>query len=72
MGILSELGGLDEGDAVVRFSHVRALTAAGRVQEADAARDAAGERLRAAADRIADPAWRRSFLERVAENRALP
>ncbi len=68
--ILEELGGLDEGDAAVRLAYIRVLRAAGRDEDARAAAAVARERLQAAAAKITDEEWRKSFLENVPENRA--
>jgi tetratricopeptide (TPR) repeat protein len=68
--LLAELGGMDEGESLVRLVHAEALDAAG---DASAARDAiarAEESLRARAGAVLDPARRDSFLANVAENRA--
>lgn len=67
--ILRELGGLDAGEAFLRLVHAEALAACGRPGEAEVFMEAAREKLRERAERIVDPAWRRSFLERVPENR---
>jgi tetratricopeptide (TPR) repeat protein len=67
---LDKLGGLDEGDSIVRLAHARVLAAAGLDEEAAEAAAQARARLLAAADTIADPVWRASFLENVPENRA--
>jgi serine/threonine protein kinase/tetratricopeptide (TPR) repeat protein len=65
--ILASLGGLEEGEALIRLVWAEALEA----EDAAAARAAiaeARERLLARAAKIADPALRQSFLERVPEN----
>jgi tetratricopeptide (TPR) repeat protein len=67
-GILEVLGGLDEGEALVRLSYAKSLYAVGRF---DAARDAiiaARDRLDERASKISDPTWRRSFVELIGEN----
>src|SRR6185437_7676295 len=68
MRILDELGDIDEGDAFVRLTYAEALDAAGEHGRASAAIAAARDHLLARAARIVDAAWRRSFLEDVAEN----
>jgi eukaryotic-like serine/threonine-protein kinase len=68
MAILDRLGGLDEGEALVRLVHAEALDAVGDHDAARAAIASARERLDEVAAKIADPAWRASFLTRVEEN----
>jgi tetratricopeptide (TPR) repeat protein len=68
MRLLEPLGGLEEGEALVRLEFAEALDAIGERQAARAALLAAEERLLARASRIADLTWRSSFLERVPEN----
>lgn len=65
---LERLGGIDDGEAIIRLAWAEALTAAGRADEAEAAFEAARARLRRRAERIKDPSARRSFLEHVPEN----
>jgi eukaryotic-like serine/threonine-protein kinase len=64
---LEQLGGVDEGDALIRLVYAEALHAAGDPRAKDAAR-AAREHLQVRADKIKDPAWRSSFLGNVPEN----
>jgi hypothetical protein len=52
----------------VRLVHAEALAATGQREAAAGVLTAARDRLRAKAAQISDPAWRRSFLERVPEN----
>jgi hypothetical protein len=54
--------------AFVRLAHAEALEAAGDHAAAHAAVRVARERVLAAADRIHDPRYRKSFLEEVPEN----
>jgi hypothetical protein len=54
--------------AFVRLAHAEALEAAGDHAAAHAAIRVARERVLAAADRIHDPRYRKSFLEEVPEN----
>ncbi|HWO26591.1 MAG TPA: protein kinase, partial [Kofleriaceae bacterium] len=54
--------------AFVRLAHAEALDASGAHEAARGAIAAARDRLFAIAGRIADPAYRRSFLEAVPEN----
>jgi eukaryotic-like serine/threonine-protein kinase len=68
MQILETLGSLDEGEPLLRLVHARALHATGEVEEARTAIGASCRILFARAARITDPAWRASYLERVAEN----
>jgi eukaryotic-like serine/threonine-protein kinase len=63
------LGQVDEGEALVRLVLAEALEAKGLHEEARTAIGAARERLLARAAKLTEPAWRASFLERVAENR---
>jgi serine/threonine protein kinase/tetratricopeptide (TPR) repeat protein len=65
---LEALGQIEEGESLVRLVHAEALDAGGDRGRARAAIASARERLLARADKIADPAWRRRFLEGVAEN----
>ncbi len=66
--LLDQLGGIEEGEALVRLTLAEALLAAGERAAASAAAASAREALLARAARIVDPAWRRSFLEGVAEH----
>jgi tetratricopeptide (TPR) repeat protein len=67
-----EHDGLDrtDGEALVRLIHAQALEAAGERDAARAAIAHARARVEANAARIRDPAWRTSFVERVADNAA--
>ena len=66
--MLAGLGGIEEGESLVRLVHAEALAAAGDPGSAVAAIAAARARLQVRARRILDPARRRGFLERVADN----
>src|SRR5439155_14627361 len=66
--LLEEMGGMDEGESLVRLVHAEALHASGAVAEARAALDRAAVRLRERAGSISEPHWRDCFLTRVAEN----
>jgi hypothetical protein len=66
--LLESLGGIDDGEALIRLVHAEALHAAGQGDAARAALGAAAVRLRARAERIGSAALRQSFLERVPEN----
>ncbi|MEZ4293911.1 MAG: AAA family ATPase [Polyangiaceae bacterium] len=67
MTALSELG-TEEGEAFIRLTHVEALRAAGRIDEARAALFEADAKLSARAARIPDPAYQKSFLHNVPEH----
>jgi tetratricopeptide (TPR) repeat protein len=68
--ILTSLEGLEEGEALIRLVHIRALMATGRAAEARARAADAQARLRLIAARIGDPRYRKSFLQNVPENAA--
>ncbi len=68
--LLSTLGGIDEGEALLRLVHARALARCGRSDEARTAATAARARLVERAGKITDERWRASFLERVPEHAA--
>jgi eukaryotic-like serine/threonine-protein kinase len=67
---LDALGGLDrtDGEPLIRLSFAEALDATGDREAARAVIAQARTRLEQVADRIGDPMWRKSFLERVAAN----
>ena len=69
MEILAALPSIEEGEALIRLVHVRALVGSGRRAEARGRLDQARGRLELRAARINDPRWRRTFLEEVPENR---
>jgi len=66
--LLEQLGGIDDGESLIRLTFAEALVAAGEHARAAAAIASARTRLLARAARIADLSWRRSFLEAVPEN----
>ncbi len=66
MKLLSSVGGIEEGEALVRLLHAEALRATGARDEARVAIGAARERLLERASRVGDPDMRRGMLERVA------
>jgi tetratricopeptide (TPR) repeat protein len=66
--ILDELGGIDEGEALVRLVRAETLALEGREDEARATIAEAKRRLLARAARISDEAWRESFVRGVPEN----
>jgi tetratricopeptide (TPR) repeat protein len=68
MEIVDRLGGIEEGEALVRLVHAEVMAAAGQQAEAARAIFAARKRLLERAHRIADPAWRKSFLERLPDH----
>jgi eukaryotic-like serine/threonine-protein kinase len=68
MALLDALGGLEEGEALVRVVHAEALRATGDDAGARAAIRAAKARLDARAAKLEDPALERSFRTRVPEN----
>ncbi len=68
MELLASMGEIEEGSAFIHLAHVEALLASGDPGAARLASAAARARLLAQADKIADAALRRSFLERVPEN----
>lgn len=68
MRILDQLGGLEEGESLLRLVHVEALVATGERALAREALAEAEARVSARAARIEDPAARESFVTRVPEN----
>ncbi|WP_437622198.1 serine/threonine-protein kinase [Sorangium sp. So ce1151] len=66
--ILKEIGQLEEGEVLVRAVHAEALWATGDREAARASLAEAEARLAERAGKIADPAWRASFVERVPEH----
>ena len=65
---LAAQGGLEEGEALVRLARAEALWASGDREGAVVAIAAARDRLLEGAAKLTDPAWRKSFLEKVEEN----
>lgn len=68
MEILVTIGGVSEGESLIRLVHAVSLRALKRHDEAEAALDVAVARLQERAERISDERWRKSFLENIAEN----
>ncbi|MFT3772360.1 MAG: protein kinase [Minicystis sp.] len=68
MSLLTSLGGIEEGESLIRLAHAEALEAAGQAEPARAAIAEARDRLLARAARISKPALRESFLTHVPEN----
>lgn len=68
MGICESLGGIEEGETLVRLVYAEALAENDRRHDAERAAMAARERLLARAARVTRLDWRRTFLQRVPEN----
>jgi tetratricopeptide (TPR) repeat protein len=68
MDLLTSLGGVDTGEALIRLTYAESLSAVGRPTEATAVLAAARDRLLERAARIGDAGLRRQFLEVVPEN----
>ncbi len=68
--ILESLGGLDEGELLIRLAQASALAAAGHDDEARAVTTVAVHRLDELAGKL-PPALRADYLERVSENATL-
>jgi eukaryotic-like serine/threonine-protein kinase len=68
MEILLTIGGVSEGESLIRLVHAVSLRALKRHAEADVALSEAVARLHERADTISDERWRKSFLENIAEN----
>ncbi|WP_437877924.1 protein kinase domain-containing protein [Sorangium sp. So ce513] len=66
--LITALGHLEEGESQLDLVRAEALEACGARDEARAAIAAARDRLLKRAGRIANPAWRASFLENVPEH----
>jgi eukaryotic-like serine/threonine-protein kinase len=70
MRMLESLEGVEEGEALIRLAHIRALAASGLVAEANLRTAEAQRRLLERSERIGDPRYRKSFLQNVPENAA--
>ncbi|TKD09421.1 serine/threonine-protein kinase PknK [Polyangium fumosum] len=68
MRLLESLGGIEEGESLVRLVRAEALASLGLEAEAREAIVSAYERLEGRAAKIRDPLWRAWFLEAVPEN----
>ncbi|MCC6552549.1 MAG: hypothetical protein IT372_05930, partial [Polyangiaceae bacterium] len=68
MRLLEELGRIEGGESLVRLAYAECLFAAGARERARDAIRAAREQLLRRAARIAEPAFRQRFLERIREN----
>jgi tetratricopeptide (TPR) repeat protein len=71
MDLLASMGEIEEGSAFIHLAHAEALLASGDTAAARLAAAAGRTKLLAQAEKIADAALRRSFLERVPENARL-
>jgi serine/threonine protein kinase len=68
MEILRSLGGVSEGESLIRLVYAVALRANHRASAAETALDEAIARLHERAQQISEERWRKSFLENIAEN----
>ena len=68
MRLLSEVGGVAEGEAIIRVAYAEALHAKGDVEGARKAIGAARDRLLARAAKIKNPEYKRSFLGLIREH----
>jgi hypothetical protein len=68
MRIFRDVGGVLEGESFLRLVYAEAHHAVGDLEGAKRAIIEARERLFARAEGIKNPAWRKTFLERVREN----
>ncbi len=68
MEMILAIGGVSEGESLIRLVHAVSLRALKRHAEAEAALDEAVDRLEERAQSISDERWRKSFLENIAEN----
>jgi len=68
MDLLDSIGGIEEGESLVRLVHAQARHFSGDAEGAVAAISSARERLQGRAIVIADLAFRQSFLRDVEEN----
>ncbi|NVB84602.1 MAG: protein kinase [Kofleriaceae bacterium] len=66
--LLDTLGGVEEGESLVRLTYALALDATGDREAACTAIRRARERVLERAAKITDPEWRASFLENLPEN----
>src|SRR6185436_18879598 len=68
IAILDELGGIDEGEVLMRLTLAEVLHAAGRLEDAGAALRRAHERLAEVLSPIQRPELRRSCLTNIPEH----
>ena len=66
--VMEAIGGVEEGESLVRLTIAEALQASGDREGARAAIRAARARVLERAAKITDPAWRTSFLENLPDN----
>jgi len=71
MALLNRLGGVEEGEFLIRTIYALSLRASGREAEGRSELADARRRLVQRAERIKDAAWRRSFLEGVPDHALL-
>ena len=68
MEILRLLGSVEEGEALIRLVYTLALQANGEQRLAEESASTARRRIRARANRITDPWWRRKFVDGIPEH----
>jgi tetratricopeptide (TPR) repeat protein len=68
MALFEQLGGIEEGEALVRLVYAEALQVSGDTGGARLAITTARARLLERAEKLRDPAFRTSFLERVPDH----
>jgi tetratricopeptide (TPR) repeat protein len=68
LSALESLGGLEEGESMIRLVHAEALAASGDPFSAAGAIASARAHLLARAEKIRDPGWRERFLSGVPDN----
>ncbi|WP_441293083.1 protein kinase domain-containing protein [Sorangium sp. KYC3313] len=68
LAALESLGGLEEGESMIRLVYAEALMANGNIDEASAAIASARNKLLERAAKIGDPSWRDRFLYIVSDN----
>ncbi|WP_441291256.1 serine/threonine-protein kinase [Sorangium sp. KYC3313] len=68
LAALESLGGLEEGESMIRLVHAEAFSAVGDEASAAAAISAARDKLLDRAESVRDPEWRRRFLSHVPDN----
>ncbi|WP_437518570.1 protein kinase domain-containing protein [Sorangium sp. So ce1099] len=68
LAALESLGGLEEGESMIRLVHAEAFSAVGDAKRAATAIAAARDKLLDRAASVRDPEWRRRFLSHVPDN----
>ncbi|WP_437283711.1 protein kinase [Sorangium sp. So ce375] len=68
LAALESLGGIEEGESMIRLVHAEAFSAVGDAASAAAAIAAARDKLLDRAASVRDPEWRRCFLSHVPDN----